>query len=401
MTDAPQPPEPPVEPVAPEPVKPVEPVESVEPVDARASPAEAVAPVAPVVPPQPRDRPSIARAIALGVIAFVATFILLAGLASLIGGSDGAGPVAVASSGAGASSASGVPSPSQPSGDLASAAPSSATDRPSASAAPSGDPVLVGAGDIADCGLEDDGATAALLDTIGGTVFTAGDNVYPDGTASQFRECYGPTWGRHLARTRPAAGNHDWVTKDLAGYLGYFGAAAAPAGTSWYAYDLGAWHVIVLDSDCAAVGGCAPDSVQGRWLAADLAASKTRCTLAIWHHPRFSSGDHGNDTSVAPFWRALHDAGADLIVNGHDHDYERFAPQDPDGREDGARGIREFVVGTGGAGLRTFPKVVANSQLRVAAYHGVIQFVLHPTSYEWRFITTSGDFSDSGNGSCH
>jgi len=334
-------------------------------------------------------------------MAFVATFILLAGLASLIGRSGGAGPVVGASSSAGSTGAIGVPSTSVPSGDIASAAPSPSAVRPSPSAGASGDPVLVGAGDIADCGLTDDTATAELLDTIGGTVFTAGDNAYPDGTADQFRDCYAPTWGRHLARTRPAAGNHDWVTKDLAGYLGYFGAAAAPAGTSWYGYDLGAWHVIVLDSDCAAVGGCESESAQGRWLAADLATSTARCTLAIWHHPRFSSGEHGNDTSVAPFWRALHDAGADLIVNGHDHDYERFAPQDPDGREDVARGIRELVVGTGGAALRTFPKVVANSQLRVAAYHGVIQLVLHPTSYEWRFITTSGDFSDSGNGSCH
>ncbi len=170
-------------------------------------------------------------------------------------------------------------------------------------ASSSAEPVLVGAGDIADCALDDDSATADLVATIPGTVFTAGDNAYPNGTADQFRDCYGPTWGRFLDRTRPAAGNHDWETKDLAGYVGYFGTAAEPKGVSWYSYDLGTWHVVVLDSDCSSVGGCGADSVQGRWLTADLAASTARCTLAIWHHPRFSSGEHGNDTDVAPFWQ--------------------------------------------------------------------------------------------------
>jgi hypothetical protein len=281
------------------------------------------------------------------------------------------------------------------------AAPSGSGTSAPPSRTPSADPVLVGAGDIADCGLEGDSATAALLDTIEGTVFTTGDNVYPDGTADQFRDCYGPTWGRHLARTRPAPGNHDWNTRDLAGYLGFFGAVASPAGTSWYSYDLGTWHVIVLDSDCTAVGGCGPDSIQGRWLAADLAGSNARCTIAIWHHPRFSSGEHGNDASVAPFWRALHDAAADVVVNGHDHDYERFAPQDPDGREDKVRGIREFVVGTGGEALRGFPSIAANSVVRASVAHGVVRFVLRPGDYEWTFISTTGVFSDIGQAACH
>ena len=140
---------------------------------------------------------------------------------------------------------------------------------------------------------------------------------------------------------------------------------------------------------------------QGRWLTADLAASKARCTLAIWHHPRFSSGEHGNDTDVAPFWRALYDAGADVVINGHDHDYERFAPQDPNAHEDRVRGIREFVVGTGGAALRTFPTTAANSELRAAVAHGVIRLVLHPSSYEWSFIPTTGDVTDAGSGPCH
>jgi hypothetical protein len=358
-------------------------------------------PPAPLVP-EPRTAAdgkgsrSLVTALALGVVGFGATLILLGGLASLVGRSEGRSAADASSTVTPATASAG------PSGPVSSEpAPTASSVAGSPTAGPAGDPVLVGAGDIADCGLDGDSATAALLDTLDGTVFTAGDNVYPDGSPDQFRDCYGPTWGRHLARTRPAPGNHDWVTKDLAGYLGHFGAAAAPRGTSWYSYDLGRWHVIVLDSDCVAVGGCGPDSAQGRWLAADLGASTARCTVAIWHHPRFSSGEHGNDPSVAPFWSALYDAGADLIVNGHDHDYERFAPQDPDGREDRARGIAEIVVGTGGAALRGFPTVVPNSVVRASVAHGVVRFVLRSTGYEWRFISTTGEFSDSGQGTCH
>ena len=353
-------------------------------------------PSAPIRPSRRRTGRSIVRDLALVAVAFVATLILLGGIASLVGRSNPRMVGALPSAG----QASPVGVPTQP----AESPPTPSSDAPSAptvSVSPSSDPVLVGAGDIADCALDADSATAALLDGIPGTVFTAGDNVYPDGSPDQFRDCYAPTWGRHLARTRPAAGNHDWVTDDLAGYFGYFGAAAAPAGKGWYSYDLGTWHVIVLDSDCTSVGGCGPDSAQGAWLASDLAAATARCTLAIWHHPRFSSGEHGDDPATAPFWRALYDADAEVVVNGHDHDYERFATQGPDGRGDGTRGLREFVVGTGGAALRTFPKPVANSQLRLADDHGVIRFVLHETSYDWSFLATSGKTLDSGTGACH
>ena len=345
--------------------------------------------------PKPASR---ARSAALGGLVFVATLVLLFGALNVVrradSGTAGASPsvgepsVAVAAPTAGGSSASPAAS--------GSAVPAS----PAASASPSVEAVLVGAGDIASCSHNDDSATAALVEGIAGTVFTAGDNAYENGSADQFRDCYDPTWGRFRDRTRPAPGNHDWETEDLAGYLGYFGAAAAPDGTSWYSYELGSWHVIVLDSDCAKVGGCGAESVQGRWLAADLAASSATCTLAIWHHPRFSSGFHGNDQEVAPFWTALYAAGADLIVNGHDHDYERFAPQDPSGNV-GPRGIREFVVGTGGAELRPFEEIRANSELRVSVAHGVIRFDLHPGSYGWQFIPTTGDLHDSGNAPCH
>ena len=359
-------------------------------------------PLARVEPTPPDSRPdpgpySIARSLAFGIIGFVATLILLFGLASFVRPSAGGTAVGSGSPSAADATSPGASASVSPSDGLTSASPSAAQP----SDAPSGDPVLVGAGDIADCGLDSDSATAALLDTIDGTVFTAGDNAYPDGSPSQFRDCYGPTWGRHLARTRPAAGNHDWGTKDLAGYRRYFGAAAAPNGTSWYSYDLGTWHIVVLDSNCPTPHGCGPTSDQGRWLTADLGASTARCTMAIWHHPRFSSGEHGNHTTVAPFWQALYEAGADVIVNGHDHDYERFAPQDPDGRSDVARGLRQFVVGTGGAALRGFPSKAANSIVRASVAHGVIRLVLRPSRFEFRFITTTGAFSDSGSAACH
>ncbi len=176
---------------------------------------------------------------------------------------------------------------------------------------------------------------------------------------------------------------------------------ASPDGTTWYSYDLGTWHIVVLDSTCSAAGGCGLDSPQGRWLSSDLAASSATCTLAIWHHPRWSSGEHGNDSEVAPFWDALYRAGADIVVNGHDHDYERFAPQDPAGHEDRTRGIREFVVGTGGADLRPFLRQAANSEARFSVAHGVIRFTLYPGRYDWAFLATDSSVSDAGTAFCH
>ena len=351
------------------------------------------------------------RSVVLGVVVFAGTLILLVGLSSLAarnGAPDASASAAAIESSA--SSAAIAPALSTPPSFTPGSAPAAsgppASDSASASpggpsAPPPGDAVLVGAGDIADCSREGDEHTARILDDVDGTVFTAGDNAYVNGSPTQFENCYGPTWGRHKSRTRPAPGNHDWETAGLAGYLGYFGAVAAPNGTSWYSYDLGAWHIVVLDSNCEPVGGCDAGSAQGRWLAEDLAASDATCTMAIWHHPRFSSGDHGNDASVTPFWRALYDAGADVVVNGHDHDYERFAPQDPDARADNERGVREFVVGTGGGELRPFKTRVANSEVRAAAIFGVIRFDLHPTGLDWTFLSTTGLSVDSGSAGCH
>jgi hypothetical protein len=261
------------------------------------------------------------------------------------------------------------------------------------------DPVLVGAGDIASCRNDDDEATAKLLDTIAGTVFTAGDNVDASGNTKEFTNCYDPTWGRHKGRTYPAAGNHDYSTAGAAGYFGYFGVRAGDPAKGYYSYDVGAWHVIVLNSNCEFIG-CQPGSPQEQWLRADLAANPAACTLAVWHHPRFSSGAHSGDDFVAPFWQALYEAGADVIINGHDHHYERFAPQNPTGIAD-RNGIRQFIVGTGGNDLHPSGKRVANSQVREGATHGVIKFTLHTTSFDWEFVPVAGKtFRDSGTQTC-
>ncbi len=348
-----------------------------------------------------RDLQEARRQGVLLVVVLVATLVLLLGVAALVGRAPApASPIAAgntAPTGGPAMTATAAPSGYGP----ASTAPSDSAS-PSASASPAVVPVLVGAGDIGDCATRDDDGTSALLDGIAGTIFTAGDNAYESGTAEQFATCYDESWGRHKSRTRPAPGNHDWDSGTLVGYFGYFGAAAQGRdGDSWYSYDLGAWHVIVLDSECARVDGCGPDSPQGRWLAADLAASRSVCTVSIWHKPRFSSGEHGNDPAVAPFWTALHAAGADVVINGHDHDYERFAPQDPDGNEDRIRGMREFVAGTGGIALRPFRQPVANSELRVSVDHGVFKLTLRDRGYDWEFLPITSAVSDRGTASCH
>ncbi|MDH4142082.1 MAG: DNRLRE domain-containing protein [Chloroflexota bacterium] len=262
------------------------------------------------------------------------------------------------------------------------------------------DPVVVGAGDIADCTTDADEATAALLDGIAGTVVTLGDNVYRTGTAAEFRDCYAPTWGRHLARTRPAAGNHDYMTDGAAGYFGYFGASAGDPSRGYYSYDLGTWHVVVLNSNCALVGGCGADSPQAAWLRADLTASAGKSVLAYWHHPRFSSGSHGGSASVQAFWEILYAAGADIVLNGHDHDYERFAPQDPWAQPDARFGIRQFVVGTGGTVLRARASVARNSE-SFASTHGVLRLTLRPGAYDWSFETISRSTLDRGTGQTH
>jgi hypothetical protein len=257
--------------------------------------------------------------------------------------------------------------------------------------------VLVGAGDIASSVTAAE-ATARLLDGIPGTVIAVGDNAYPDGTANDYATRYAPTWGRHKARTRPCPGNHDYHTAGAPDYFAYFGDNAGPAGRGYYSFDLGDWHIISLNSNIDMRAG----SVEEQWLRADLAASNKQCTLAFWHHPRFSSGTHGSSTSPRPLWQALQDAGAEIVIVGHDHNYQRFAPQTAAGVADSSRGIREFVVGTGGAGLYHFTTPIANTEAYSTSAHGVLKLTLGPGTYAWEFIPVAGDtYHDSGTGVCH
>lgn len=262
--------------------------------------------------------------------------------------------------------------------------------------------VLVGAGDIAKCDGEGDERTARLLDDIEGTVFTLGDNVYDSGTAEEFAECYEESWGRHKERTRPAAGNHDYRTEDAEPYYEYFGEAAGEQGKGYYSYDLGSWHIVVLNSNCKHIGGCGEDSEQVRWLVDDLAQHPARCALAYWHHPLFNAGEHDSEEEVRPFWEALHEAGAEVVLSGHDHNYQRYAPQDPSGDSDPERGIRQFVVGTGGKSHYDIEKRVDNLEVSNDDTDGVLKLTLRPGSYSWEFVPVEGeDFRDQGAGNCH
>jgi acid phosphatase type 7 len=263
--------------------------------------------------------------------------------------------------------------------------------------------VLVGAGDIADCSnISGAEATAKLIEQIPGTVMAIGDLAYPDGTKENFT-CYDKTWGRFKSRTRPAVGNHEFHSAGATFYFEYFGAVAGDPRDGFYSYDLGEWHIVVLNSECKEVGGCQAGSRQEQWLRADLAAHPTACALAYFHKPLFSSGaTHGNDPELRPLWQALYEGNVDVAVGGHDHDYERFAPQTPDGKPDGKRGIREFVAGTGGKSQRLFADPQPNSEVRNNDAFGVLKFTLRSNGYDWQFIPVAGkSFKDSGSDSCH
>jgi hypothetical protein len=255
-------------------------------------------------------------------------------------------------------------------------------------------PVVAAAGDI--CGSRTDCApTAALLARIKPTrVLPLGDNAYPDGSESDYAAYYAPNWGRFKAKTSPVPGNHDYDTQRGKGYFAYFGRRAPRA---YYSYNLGAWHLIALNGELDVGRG----SEQERWLRADLAANRRRCTLAYWHEPRFSSDiHHGSDSDFDPFWRDLYAAHAEIVLNGHAHDYERFAPQSPGAARD-PHGIREFVVGTGGDSHYPFGPPIANSEARNNTSFGVLKLTLRNRGYSWTFVpTVPGGFTDSGSGVC-
>ncbi len=267
------------------------------------------------------------------------------------------------------------------------------------------DPILVGAGGIASCDTPGDEATAALIDKMpdDATVFTAGDNAYDHGTATEFAKCYDKTWGRFKDRTHPAPGNHDAATASAGPYYSYFGSEAGKKGDGWYSYDLDAWHIVSLNSLCSHNTRCAPDSPQVRWLKADLAAHPTRCTAAVIHHPLFSSDTiDGDRPEVRPLWDVLYAAGADLIVSGHARVYERHAPQTPSGVADPEYGLPLINVGTGGRGHSSFDAPVANSVVRDKTSWGVLKLTLHDNSFDFAFVPVAGaKFSDSGSRACH
>ena len=267
------------------------------------------------------------------------------------------------------------------------------TATPTASPTPFSDTVLVGAGDIATCNRNQDELTAQLLDNIPGTVFAIGDNAYKNGTYTEYVDCYDPSWGRHKSRTRPVPGNHEYNTSGAAGYFQYFDNIP-----SYYAYDLGSWRIYALNSEID-VSAASP---QIAWLMDDLAANPNQCVLAYWHKPRWSSGsEHGSDPALQTMWQIFHDAGAELVINGHDHNYERFAEMDAAGTAV-SPGLREFVVGTGGAGLYEFNTPLKTSEVRDNSTFGVLKLTLHETGYDWEFIPTTGStFTDSGSGTCH
>jgi hypothetical protein len=298
-----------------------------------------------------------------------------------------------------------------------------ATPRPVAAA---GDPVIAAAGDIA-CDPADahfNGSTSSLCQQRAtanllangnfAAVLSLGDNQYYCGSLAAYQQSYDLSWGRVKAITHPVVGNHEYLThggttpstgcdttnNNAAGYFAYFGSAAGPQGKGYYSFNVGAWHLIALNTNCSSVGGCSTSSPQGKWLAADLAAHANQCTLAYWHIPLFSSGGRANNNSSG-FWQLLYAAHADIVLDGHDHLYERFAPQTPAGVADPTKGILEITVGTGGADHTSVTTVAANSVVRNSTTFGVLALTLHAGSYAWAFKPTAGTFTDSGSATCH
>jgi hypothetical protein len=263
---------------------------------------------------------------------------------------------------------------------------------------------LVGAGDIAGCDFKADRKTARLLGNIPGTIFTLGDNVYPEGTSAQFRNCYDPTWGKYNKRTRPSVGNHEYDTSSGAKpYFDYFGWRAGKPSRGYYSYDRGTWHIVALNSNCEEVGGCDWKSAQGHWLRRDLTHHRTRCTLAYFHHPLYASGRGYDSPEVKPLWHILYNQHADVILSGHAHRYERFARITPSGERSSARGIRQFIVGTGGApgGTQKGPDEPRVQAKKIGA-PGVLKLKLGLGFYQWKFVPVGGrNYTDSGMARCH
>ncbi|MEO7455981.1 MAG: metallophosphoesterase [Gemmatimonadaceae bacterium] len=260
-------------------------------------------------------------------------------------------------------------------------------------------PVLVGAGDVADCRNGESSQTAAILDTVRGTIFVAGDVAYPTKKVRDpLHQCYAPNWGRHLARTRPSPGNHEYEFGNADQYFNYFGDLAGPRPGGYYSYELGDWHVVALNTNLASDSA----SPQGQWLRADLAAHAGHCAVAYMHHPRFSSGPHSERERIAPLWNMLVGYGVSVVIAGHDHIYERFSPLDTAGNPDMERGARQFVAGTGGADNYEIKDILPGSGVQSGTAHGVLKLMLFTDHYRWDFIPVDADgFRDSGSSVCH
>lgn len=255
--------------------------------------------------------------------------------------------------------------------------------------------VLLAAGDIGVCGSAGAVQTGAMLDELQGTVLALGDIAYPHGTIEDFLNCYDPVWGRHKSRTRPAPGNHEYESAGAQPYFDYFGAAAGPAGLGYYSFRAGDWLVLSLNSNIP-VGGT---TAQAQWIRTELAANTSRCALAYFHHPLYSSGPNGDNARLAGLWQLLFDNGVDVILNGHEHLYERYGPMSPDGQLN-PRGIRQFIVGTGGAGLYSVQRVHPASEVQLIS-HGLLKLTLAAQGYQWEFLQVNGTRGDFGQDLCH
>lgn len=280
----------------------------------------------------------------------------------------------------------------------------------------SGASVLIGSGDIGNCNHDGAALTSKLMDSVlradsaakvHDEAFTLGDNAYPSGSGSDFAMCFAPTWGDSskliMKNIRPAVGNHEHLSGGASPYYTYFGSRAGPAEKGYYSYNVGAWHAIVLNSEIVVNSGFTDveRKAQLDWLAQDLKSNTQVCTIAYWHHPRFSSGWHGSDPRLAPFWQLLYAGGVDVVLNGHDHDYERFLPQTPGGAVDSTKGITEIITGTGGGDLRGFREAAPLSAYRVQGHYGVLKLTLGAKAYRSAFLGVNGTIWDRTGGNCH
>jgi len=256
--------------------------------------------------------------------------------------------------------------------------------------------VLLAAGDIGLCGALGAAQTGEMLEGLEGTILAVGDLAYPHGSAEDFAACYDPVWGQHKSRTKPSPGNHEYETAAAQAYFDYWGAAAGPAGLGYYSFKAGDWLVLSLNSNVP----FGSTTAQGQWIRSELTAHTARCTLAYFHHPLYSSGPNGDNARLAGLWQLLYDNGVDVIVSAHEHLYERYAPMSPDGQRNDTRGLRQFIVGTGGAGLYSIQRLHPLSETHVIA-HGLLKLTLAAQGYQWDFLQVNGATGDSGADVCH